>query len=80
MEHETAAFHSRQQAVHRGYSVPVSNGMYRSNNNLTPQERQAKVLAAKQRTSAEHADSRDTGNVTGFTRREKEEPKGRARP
>ena len=50
VEHETAAFYSRQQAAHRGYSVPASNSMYQSNNNQTPQERQAKVLAAKQRT------------------------------
>ena len=50
VEHETAAFYSRQQAAHRGYSVPASNSLYQSNNNQTPQERQAKVLAAKQRT------------------------------
>ena len=50
VEHETAAFYSRQQAAHRGYSVPASNTLYQSNNNQTPQERQAKVLAAKQRT------------------------------
>ena len=47
VEHETAAFYSRQQAAHRGYSVPASNSLYQSNNNQTPQERQAKVFGCE---------------------------------
>ena len=49
VETEAAAYFARQQAAQRGYSIPAQNN-YQSSSNSTPQERQARVLAAKQRT------------------------------
>ncbi len=50
VEYEAAAYFTRQQASQRGYTVPASGGSYAPSSTSTPQERQARVLAAKQRT------------------------------
>ena len=49
VEAEAVAFYSRQMASNRGYSVPVINN-YQPSGTSTLQEKQARVLAAKQRT------------------------------
>ena len=50
VEVEIAAYYSRWQAEQRGVSIPASTTSYGTGNpQMTPQERQAKVMAAKQR-------------------------------
>ena len=49
VESESLAFFARQQAASRGHTVPAGNRAYQGGQG-TPQERQSRVLAAKQRT------------------------------
>ena len=50
VEYEAAAYYTRQQASQKGYTVPAGGGNYSPSSTSTPQERQSRVLAAKQRT------------------------------
>lgn len=50
VEYEAAANYTRQQASQRGYTVPAGGGNYSPSSTSTPQERQSRVLAAKQKT------------------------------
>lgn len=47
---ELTAFYARGQISQRGYSAPASGGSYAPSGTMTPADRQARVLAAKQRT------------------------------
>lgn len=47
---EISAYYARGQVNQRGFSAPVNSSNYVPSGNLSPQDRQAKVLAAKQRT------------------------------
>ena len=48
---EISAYYARGQVSQRGFSAPVGTSNYVPTGNLSPQDRQAKVLAAKQRTT-----------------------------
>ena len=47
---ELTAFYARGQISQRGYSAPAGGGGYAPSGTMTPADRQARVLAAKQRT------------------------------
>ena len=49
VETEAAAYFTRQQAAQRGHSVPASSSPFQVSSPATDQEKQARVLAAKQR-------------------------------
>ena len=49
VETEAAAYFTRQQAAQRGHSVPAGHNPYQTNAPVSDQEKQARVLAAKQR-------------------------------
>ena len=49
VEAETTAYFVRDNAQKRGFTAPASSNMYQSQSSLSPEERQAKVMAAKQR-------------------------------
>ena len=49
VEAETTAFFVRDHAQKRGFTAPASSNMYQNQGSLSQEERQAKVMAAKER-------------------------------